>query len=194
MGKGLDMGGSYQSSTGKFSGTTTSDRTYNDPRAQTGLNFLQSFAGGSGQDQSSPLASYYQNLIKTGGGNPNLENLLATTRTNAQQGLNNNLAKVRSAGFRGGAARDVMNQAGTVSDFENQLAQQEAGLRYNDFAQGQQAQLAGASGWQNLLQGNSAQQAAAATALLQALQGSTTSQKGRQKESGFGLESAFNLF
>jgi len=130
----------------------------------------------SGKDpNSTALSGYYQKLMKQSQGNPYLENMIATARTNAQQGLGSNLKRVRSGGFRGGGAADAINQAGVVSNFENQLAQNEANLRYQDANQGQALQLQGA----NSLSQMSAQQAASATALLQALQGNSTKQAGR---------------
>jgi uncharacterized protein YhaN len=74
-----------------------------------------------------------------------------------------------------------MNQAGTVADYERQMAQMESGLRFQDASQAQQNRLAGATG----MQSGYAQQAAAATALLQALQGTQTNQKGRQDVDSF---------
>jgi hypothetical protein len=45
----------------------------------------------------------------------------------------NNLAQVRTAGYRGGAGSDYINQAGLASDFANQLALNSANTRLGQF-------------------------------------------------------------
>lgn len=196
MGGSITGGGQYGQQSGNSVQNFWSKPTYDDSRAQTGLDFLRSMAGGEQQDPSANrLRGFYENLLGTQGGNPQLENMISTTRANAQKGYQDNLAQVRGAGFRGGAARDVINQAGVANDFTNNMAQMEAGLRFQDANQGQSNQFNAASGLQGLWSTDQAQRAAAATALLQALQGNTGQQKGKTNQNAWStfLEGQYNF-
>jgi hypothetical protein len=153
-------GGSTTTSSGSSSVKSTFDPR-GDPLIQGLVSQFQ-----EGSQNSSDLGNFLRNFLQ-GGGNPNTESMIARGNEAAQQGLNTNLAKVRSQGNRGGIARDVINQAGTVGQFQKDLAAQNEATRFGAFNQDRGANLSAA----NLLSGLSGQGQNSALGLLGLLRG-----------------------
>lgn len=153
--------------------------TYEDPRAQGGLDALLREATGEG-GEATDLSNFYRSQINAPGGNPYLENVISTNDAVANKTFRDRLAQVRSGGFRGGIGRDTINQGQFITDFTNTQARDNARLRYDDYNTGQGYRFNAASG----LGGLGTNRAGAATSLLAALRGGASEGTGRTTESG----------
>lgn len=141
-------------------------QTYDDPRAQAGLDLL--FKQASGEDGTAmDLSNFFRSQMSGGGQNPNLENLINTENTLGQKSLQDNMALIRSGGYRGGAGRGAIDQGMFLSDFTSRRAADNARLRYDDYNQGVTNRFQGAAG----LTGVAGQNTNAANSLLNALRG-----------------------
>lgn len=114
--------------------TQTSTPTFESPEAKQMLSSLtgsysanQGALGGAQSDS----AAYLKSLMGTT--NPHTESVISAMEAQAPRQYAKNLAQIRTAGYRGGAGSDYINQAGLASDFANQLALNTANTRLGQF-------------------------------------------------------------
>lgn len=183
----MSLGGSKSSSSsaGSFSSTPTFDDRGND------LISKLSQSVGQGNENSGFLGDFLKKFMMSqdGSGQGFTNEALSASRAASQQGLNQNLAAVRSQGNRGGFARDVMNQAGTVGQFEKDLNANETAARLGQFNADRGQNSSNTLSAASLLSGLSGQGQQTGTNLLSLLRGTsgTQEQSGRAKESNFSL-------
>lgn len=155
---------------------------YDDPRAQGGLDVLFGQATGEG-GLSRDLSDFYRSQL-TSTGNPYLENIISSENELGQKSLQDNLALIRSGGYRGGAGRGAIDQGQFITNFAAQRSGDNARLRAGDYDNTQNRRFTGAAG----LSGAMGQQASSATTLLNALRSVLTKGSGTSSTSSMGAE------
>lgn len=187
---GFQLGGGRGTSKSSLSETSFLRPFYEDPRAQEGINAL---VGLTKEDpRAASIADFYRSQIEgTAGENSYIHNLIGANEATAKQQFGENLAQVRSGGYRGGAGRDVLAQGETAQQFTNQLAADRAKLLSEDYYNRQQRGFTGAAGLNDLLNSLAATRGGSAGALLQALRGEHGTrdaiERSRQSNLGFGF-------
>ena len=136
------MGSKSKSSTEK-TGTTTTTPTFNTPESQKLLGSLTSDYSGGGNQYTRDTASFLQGAMKAEQ-NPYAQQVVDNMSNSATRDYAARLGDVRTAGFRGGAGADYINQAGLASDFTNQLELNKANILLDAFNKNRDYQMTSA--------------------------------------------------
>lgn len=164
------MGSSSKQTTNSNQKTTTTP-TFTG-QGQSVLNslssdYLRSSNGDLGKASDS-AATYLKSLMGTT--NPYTEQTVSAMEAQAPRQYASNLKQMRTAGYRGGAGSDYINQAGLASDFANALALNVANTRLNQFNTDRASSLEAANSLGSLGTSNDA----LGISLLNSLRGETS--------------------
>lgn len=167
--------------------TTKTTPTFESPQAQSVLNSLTSnYSSNNGalSTASTDAATYLKSLMGTT--NPYTEQTVSAMEAQAPRQYAENLKSVRTAGYRGGAGSDYINQAALAGDFANSLALNVANTRLGQFNTDRASSLEAANSLGSLGISNQA----LGLSLLDALKGesstSQTDQTGRSTTTDYG--------
>lgn len=139
--------------------------------------YLRSSNGDLGKASDS-AATYLNSLMGTT--NPYTEQTVSAMEAQAPREYASNLKQVRTAGYRGGAGSDYINQAGLASDFANALALNVANTRLNQFNTDRASSLEAANSLGSLGTSNDA----LGLSLLNSLRGETSDATAQGKTKG----------
>ena len=139
--------------------------------------YLRSSNGDLGKASDS-AATYLKSLMGTT--NPYTEQTVSAMEAQAPREYASNLKQVRTAGYRGGAGSDYINQAGLASDFANALALNVANTRLNQFNTDRSSSLEAANSLGSLGTSNDA----LGLSLLNSLRGETSDTTAQSKTKG----------
>ena len=139
--------------------------------------YLRSSNGDLGKASDS-AATYLKSLMGTT--NPYTEQTVSAMEAQAPREYASNLKQVRTAGYRGGAGSDYINQAGLASDFANALALNVANTRLNQFNTDRSSSLEAANSLGSLGTANDA----LGLSLLNSLRGETSDTTAQSKTKG----------
>ena len=136
------MGSKSKSSTEK-TGTTTTTPTFNTPESQKLLGSLTSDYSEGGNQYTQDTASFLRGAMKAEQ-NPYAQQVVDNMSNSATRDYASRLSDVRTAGFRGGAGADYINQAGLASDFTNQLELNKSNILLDAFNKNRDYQMTSA--------------------------------------------------
>ena len=136
------MGSKSKSSTAK-TGTTTTTPTFNTPESQKLLGSLTSDYSAGGNQYTQDTASFLRGAMKADQ-NPYAQQVVDNMSNSATRDYASRLSDVRTAGFRGGAGADYINQAGLASDFTNQLELNKSNILLDAFNKNRDYQMTSA--------------------------------------------------
>lgn len=143
------------------------------------------FLSGQGQEgskyQQGAGDAYSTLATMKGEVNPYVEESIKANNAVAESQFQNRLAQARAGGYRGGTGANLYSQGQVASDFTNQLAANNANLRYGAFNDAQNrgitANVAGAGG----LAGLSSQGQAILAQIVAALRGEDVNDQTQQR-------------
>ena len=179
------MGSSSKQSTSQQQ-TQKTTPTFESPEARQMLSSLtksydasQNGALGSAQSDS---AGYLKSLMGTS--NPHTDAVISAMEAQAPREYAKNLSQVRTAGYRGGAGSDYINQAGLASDFANQLSLNLANTKLGQFNTDRAASLEAAKSLGSLGIANQS----LGLSLLDVLKGTSSDTEGSSKSKGYTID------
>ena len=135
--------GSKSKSSAEKTGTTITTPTFNTPESQKLLGSLTSDYSGGGNQYTQDTASFLRGAMKAEQ-NPYAQQVVDNMSTAATRDYASRLGEVRTAGFRGGAGADYINQAGLAADFTNQLELNKSNILLDAFNKNRDYQMTSA--------------------------------------------------
>jgi len=151
---------------------------FDSPQGSAVLNSLTSRATG-GPDYSGNAAGIYDRLGR-GGVDPNVENIIRASDTEANKNFSGRLAETRAGAYRGGTAANIGKQGQLAADFSAQQAGNNAKIRSDAYNNANTMALGAASG----LGGLGANRDTLGASILSMLRGEATTGAARGTEAG----------
>jgi len=136
------MGSSSKKKSERQSETITKP-TFDTPEASQLLGSLTSDYSAGGNQYTQDTASFLRNAMQAEQ-NPYAQQVVDNMSNSATRDYLARLSDVRTAGFRGGAGADYINQAGLASDFTNQLELNKANILLDAFNKNRDYQMTSA--------------------------------------------------
>lgn len=168
--------GSSSKKTSEKQSETIAKPTFDTPEASRLLGSLTNDYSAGGNQYTQDTASFLRNAM-TAEQNPYAQQVVDNMSKAATRDYLSRLGDVRTAGFRGGAGADYINQAGLASDFTNQLELNKSNILLDAFNKNRDYQMTSAQ----TLGDVGSNQATLGINLLNTLKGEQSNTKEKEK-------------